>query len=249
MLIDGFSFACAVDQSCYCVQVTRAASLLLCFVVAACNGSQEAPADGGSDVEADGLDGGADGDVAVGDADGDQEQEPLGPDCHYATERSGVREGQVLHPVHLWTCDAELTTIPELSCGNEAIIIHLSTTWCSICEYATALVLREVMAELEGEPVAFVELLLEEDYNVPAGPEACHLWSERFEPNAPTYVPPNGVMSDQLYAIADVAAPPVTFLLDETGEIRWRSNVVLADRMEAEAERLLAHTREILDEE
>ena len=185
----------------------------------------------------------------VADADVDTDEEDgLGPDCHFAWEHYGVREGQVLYPVDLWTCDAEETSIPELCCGYEAIIVHLSTTWCSICEYATSLVLRDVMAELEGEPVALVELLLEEDYDVPAGPEACQQWSDRFEPPAPTYVPPDGVMGDQLYAIADVAAPPVTFLLDRTGEIRWRSNVVLPDRMEDEADRLRAHTREILRE-
>lgn len=229
--------------------MTRTLSLLFILALFSCNDSQETPVDGGTGGGPDALDGDADGDVDDGDVDTDQDREPLGPDCHYLNERFGVREGQVLYPVDLWTCDSETTSIPELCCGNEAIIVHLSTTWCSICEYATSLVLRDVMAHLEGEPVAFVELLLEEDYNVPAGPAACTLWSERFDPNAPTYIPPNGIMNDQLYAIADVAAPPVTFLLDGTGEIRWRSNVVLADRMEAEAERLLAHVREILDEE
>ena len=56
-------------------------------------------------------------------------------------------------------------------------------------------------------------------------------------------------LDDDLTAIAAVGAPPVTFVLDARGVIRWRSNTVLPDRLDDEMDRLLEHTRAILAEE
>ncbi len=226
----------------------RLAHLVVPLLAISCASSSPVPFDRDGDTDADAdIDVGTDGDTS--DHEPPEADIDLGPECRYRAGGSyGVREEQVLPPAALWTCDETLTDMPALVCGHEVTIIHVSTAWCVLCEDATAMLLREVMAELEGEPVALVELLTEGDHDEVATAERCRLWSERFDPDVPTYIPPRGEIDDTLFEIIDVGPPPLTYVLDEEGVIRWRSNVVLPDRVDEEMVRLLRHVREILDE-
>jgi hypothetical protein len=219
----------------------RFAAIVILGATVACTSSPSDPVDGGPDGAADADDGGDASDADPGDADS-------ASDCGYGDGPRGVHVSQVFHPVVLWTCDGEPASVPDICCVNDVTIVHLSTLWCVVCETATSMLQRDVMAPLAGEPVALVELLLEEDHGEVATTEGCRLWSERFEPDVPTYIPPDGDISEELAEIAAVGAPPVTFVLDSEGEIRWRSNTAIPDMLDEEMAQLLEQARRIIDE-
>jgi hypothetical protein len=203
----------------------------------------------------------ADADTGAGDADaadarGDADDDPRSDaddevpvECGYPTEGWGVHPGDVLAHFDLETCAGESTTFSALWCGHDLTVVHVSTAWCPLCVDATAILLRDVMSQLGGENVALVELLVEgHEHETVATTADCREWSGAFSPDAPTYVPPGGVVEGALRDVFRAMPAPSTFLVDPQGVIRFRTTIALPDRVEEQTAQLLARIREILDE-
>jgi hypothetical protein len=207
--------------------------LVVSIAIAACDDSMTTPpADAG-------LDG----------SDGDAEVEPELLECDYPDDGYGFIPERVLAPFFLETCEEELTSLPRLWCGQSATIVHLSATWCYLCQTSTALILRDVMAHLEGEDVALVEVLIEgAEHGVVATPSDCSAWSAHLAEDLITYIPHDGELTGPLGEFAHELAPPSTLLLDRHGVIRFRSQLVLPDRIEGQTHQLLVEVQELLAE-
>jgi hypothetical protein len=182
--------------------------------------------DGGVSIDAS-SDADADGEGEA-DLDADRaEPEPL--ECGYPDTGYGYRPGRALDPFSLETCEGQETNLPRLWCGNEVTIVHLSVAWCGTCLSSTHRLLRDVMAELEGEPVALVEILLEDQPGEVAGAEACFWWQDYFSTTLTTFIPPEGVLDGPLLWLASEDVIPLTMVLDATGEIVIWSGLSLPD--------------------
>lgn len=232
--------------------------MVLCFLgtLAVCSesrpegetdaGDGDADGDGGSsDADERDAEAGSDGDVAGdaetdtdraidADTDSDPDEEPDLPiECGYPTEGYRFREGRVMPPFWLWTCDGEETNLPRLWCGHEATIVHFSVAWCGSCMSTIHQLQTEVMPELEGETVALVEVLLEDEPGEVAGTELCGWWRDYYEPPVETHIPPDGRITGPLLELSMQEAMPVTLVLDDEGVIRiWSPIIVPFDLVE-----------------
>lgn len=226
------------------VVASRVVPLLAALAAAGCDGpAPPAAPDGGRDAAADGAPDGADG---GSDADSDEAPELL--ECDYPERPYGLATGDVLEPFWLWTCEGELSSLPREWCGQRATVVHLSTTWCSVCEEATRRLVAEVIAPFAGEPVALVEILVEEGAGDPGSLEGCRGWSRRFAPPLEVHVPPEATLEGPLGRLADSGAPPLAILLDGDGRIQDWSRLFAPDLMDDEHARLREAIQQILDE-
>ncbi len=152
-----------------------------------------------------------------GNGPGDAEPPPDGP-CAYPGGPYGTRVGDKLRPFSRQRCDGSTYDfLDQTFCDSQLTVISIAAGWCTPCLRESDEMEERVNAVYGPRGVRVVQVIIADDQYVPATPQLCNQWVERYGLSNPVVIDPDGA----LVALYPTMTLPSTTIVDDQGIVRF----------------------------